>query len=54
MVVSLLKHLEIDEKREERLSQVAEKMNLSRLEVLSENLFTEERKGEILSAVRAG
>lgn len=50
MVVSLLKHLEIDEKREERLSQVAEKMNLSRLEVLSEKSFTEERKGEISSA----
>ena len=44
MVVSLLKHLEIDEKREERLSQVAEKMNLSRLEVLSEKSFYRRKK----------
>ena len=50
MVVSLLKHLEIDEKREERLSQVAEKMNLLRLEVLSEkSLFRRKKRRDFIS-----
>lgn len=44
MVVNLLKYLEDEEKQEERLTQIAEKMNLSKFEVLSEKSLYKRKK----------
>ena len=50
LVVSLLKHLETDRAKEERLTKVAEKMNLSRLEVLSEkSLYRRKKRKDFIS-----